>query len=133
MVAVVVAPVFTINLSTFPCVMKNRIFLVGVLFWTAASTCVAQSIFSTEYESRADIRVFVVDYESRADLNVFKVDYASRAEGNEGLWFFEEYESRAQKKIYFVEYESRADLKIFFVDYASRAGWRNRSKMHLMY
>ena len=43
------------------------------------------------------------------------------------------YESRADKKIYFVDYESRADLKVFFVDYESRAGWRNKSKQHLLY
>lgn len=43
------------------------------------------------------------------------------------------YESRADKTIFFVDYESRADLKIFFVDYESRAGWRNKSKQHLLY
>ena len=43
------------------------------------------------------------------------------------------YESRADKTIFFVDYESRADLKVFFVDYESRAGWRNKSKQHLLY
>ena len=33
----------------------------------------------------------------------------------------------------FVDYESRADLKVFFVEYESRAGWRNKSKQHLLY
>ena len=90
-------------------------------------------IFSVDYESRADVKVFVVDYESRADLLVYKEDYESRAEGNDGHWFFVKYESRADKKVYFVDYESRADLKVFFVDYESRAGWRNKSKQHLLY
>ena len=54
-------------------------------------------------------------------------------EGNEGHWHFVEYESRADKKVFFVDYESRADLKVFFVDYQSRAGWRNKSKQHLLY
>ena len=43
------------------------------------------------------------------------------------------YESRADKTVFFVDYESRADLKIFFVEYESRAGWRNKSKQHLLY
>ena len=67
----------------------------------------------------------------RADLS-FQEDY-SRADGNDGHWFFVKYESRADKTIFFVDYESRADLKIFFVDYESRAGWRNKSKQHLLY
>lgn len=33
----------------------------------------------------------------------------------------------------FVDYESRADLKVFFVEYESRAGWRKKSKQHLLY
>ncbi len=37
------------------------------------------------------------------------------------------------RRSFFVEYESRADLKVFFVDYESRAGWRNKSKQHLLY
>ena len=93
----------------------------------------AQKIFSVDYESRADIKVFVVDYESRADLLVYREDYESRATGNEGRWFFVDYESRADKSVFFVDYESRADLKIYFVDYESRAGWRNKSKQHLLY
>ncbi len=105
--------------------------LVSLAF--SAESTSAQKIFSVDYESRADVKVFVVDYESQADLLVYKEDYESRAEGNEGHWFFVKYESRADKKIYFVDYASRADLKIFFVDYESRAGWRNKSKQHLLY
>ena len=48
----------------------------------------SQKIFSSEYESQADVNVFVVDYESQCDLKVYKVDYESQAHGNEGSWFF---------------------------------------------
>ena len=115
--------------------MRPALLLLLALFsWAfSAESVAAQKIFSVDYESRADVKVFVVDYESRADLLVYKEDYESRAEGNDGHWFFVKYESRADKKIYFVDYESRADLKVFFVDYESRAGWRNKSKQHLLY
>ena len=39
----------------------------------------------------------------------------------------------SDKKICFVDYENQADLKIYFVKYKNQAGWRNKSKMHLMY
>ena len=115
--------------------MRPALLLLLALFsWAfSAESVAAQKIFSVDYESQADVKVFVVDYESRADLLVYKEDYESRAEGNDGHWFFVKYESRADKKIYFVDYESRADLKVFFVDYESRAGWRNKSKQHLLY
>lgn len=99
----------------------------------SADSAHAQKIFSVDYESRADVKVFVVDYESRADLLVFKEDHESRADGNDGHWFFVKHESRADKTIFFVDYESRADLKIFFVDHESRAGWKNKSKQHLLF
>jgi hypothetical protein len=115
--------------------MRVSVFSLLLLFSLgfAPLETAAQKIFSVDYESRADVKVFVVDYESRADLLVFKEEYESRADGNEGRWHFVEYESRADKKVFFVEYESRADLKVFFVDYESRAGWRNKSKQHLLY
>ena len=64
--------------------------------------------------------VYSVEYESQADLLVFKENYSSRAKGNEGNWFFVDYKSQADKSIYFVEYESKA-------------GWRSKDKVQLMY
>lgn len=96
-------------------------------------TCPAQKIFSTAYESQAEVKVFVVKYESQADLNVFKVKYESQAGENDGKWFFTKHESQAKKKIFFVDYESQADLKVFFVPYESQAGWRDKSKKALLY
>lgn len=75
----------------------------------------------------------MVDYESQADLKVFKVDYSSQVNGNKGLWYFVEYISQADKRICFVDYASQSDLKIYFVKYSSQAGWRNKSKQHLLY
>lgn len=122
-------PSTTTILNTKPH-MKQIIFIFVCL---ASFTTKAQKIFSVEYESRSDVKVFVVDYESRADLLVYKEDYESNAKGNNGQWHFVDYESRADKRIFFVDYESRADLKIHFVKYRSRAGWRNKSKQHLLY
>jgi hypothetical protein len=104
--------------------------LVIVLYFT---NTFSQTIYTTDYESQADVTVYVVDYESQCDLKVHKVDYESQAGNNDGTWFFVEYESQADKKIYFVNYESQADLKIYFVDYESQAGWRKNAKKYLMY
>ncbi len=112
--------------------MKRINFTLSCFVGLAASSQ-AQSIFTEDYASQADVKVFVVDYESQADLKVYKVDYESQARGNEGRWFFVQYQSQADKTIFFVDYQSQADLKIFFVDYESQAGWRNSSKKHLMY
>lgn len=120
-----------ISYSVLKLLHVKRILLLLLLSCSGLSF--AQSIFSVDYESQADFSVFVVDYESQADLKVFKVSYESRARGNEGLWYFVDYASRADKKVFFVDYASQADLKVFFVDYESRAGWRTRSKMHLLH
>ena len=81
--------------------MRNLLFVV---FVALAPFVKAQSIFSTQYESQAEVTVFVVDYESQADLLVHKVKYASQA-----------------------------DIKIFFVDYESKAGWNNKKLIHHFY
>lgn len=112
--------------------MKRIIFTLSCIL-SLTATIKAQSIFTEDYASQADVKVFVVDYESQADLKVYKVDYESQARGNEGRWFFVAYASQADKTIFFVDYESQADLKIFFVNYESQAGWRNSNKKHLMY
>jgi hypothetical protein len=49
------------------------------------------------------------------------------------LWFFTDYGNQSDKKLYFVDYQNQSDLKIFFVKYRNEAGWRNKSKKHLMY
>ena len=69
--------------------MKNFTLLVGFLLLAAITS--AQTIFTVDYVSKADVKVFVVDYESQADLLVYKAKYKSEAKGNEGLWHFVEY------------------------------------------
>jgi hypothetical protein len=64
---------------------------------------------------------------------VFKVKYPNQVNGNQGLWFFTDYGNQSDKKLYFVDYQNQSDLKIFFVKYRNEAGWRNKSKKHLMY
>ena len=104
-----------------------------IIFFLFTLTSNAQSIYSAEYKSQADINIYVVHYKSQADLLVYKVDYKSQAKGNEGLWFFMDYKSQADLKVFFVDYKSQADLKVFFVDYKSQAGWVSKEKKHLLY
>ena len=80
----------------------------------------AQTFFSVDYKSQADVNIYAVDYKSQADLAIYKVDFKSQAKGNEGLWFF-------------VDYKSQAAFKVFFVDYKSQAGWISKEKKHLLY
>ncbi|MDE5929436.1 MAG: hypothetical protein K2H03_03030, partial [Muribaculaceae bacterium] len=42
-------------------------------------------------------------------------------------------EYQADKKIYFVDYSYQADLKVYFTDKEYKAGWKDRSKMPLLY
>ena len=112
-------------------------FLKGIflkIIWILGSyIAFSQAVFSTDYNSQAEVKVYVVDYASQADLKVFKVDHPSQAKDNKGLWYFVEYKSHSDKTIFFVEYPSQADLLIYFVDYKSQAGWSDKKLMHLMY
>ena len=120
--------------TTFPIKppnMKNLTIFTSFLLFTTITS--AQSIFTVDYVSQAEVKVFVVDYESQADLLVYKAKYKSEAIGNEGLWHFVQYQSQAQKKIFFVKYKSQADLLICFTPYKSKAGWRNKQKMALLF
>ena len=103
-----------------------------ILFFGVLSSQ-AQNVFSSQYANQADLSVFVVDYENQCDLKVFKVDYANQAKGNEGLWHFVEYANQSNHKIFFADYANQSDLKIYFVKYKNQAGWRNKSKQHLLY
>lgn len=64
----------------------------------------AQTVYSCQYKSEADVKVHVTKYKSEADLVVYKC-----------------------------KYKREADIVIYFTDYKSEAGWRNNSKKHLMY
>ena len=44
-----------------------------------------------------------------------------------------DYRSDADVKVYVADYKSDADLVIYFTNYKSEAGWRNKSKQHLMF
>ena len=47
--------------------------------------------------------------------------------------FSVKYSNQSDVKVYVVEYENQCDLKIFFVKYKNQAGWKDKSKQHLMY
>ena len=112
--------------------IMKRLF-ISMLMVMAVTAIKAQAVYSCEYTSDADVKVYVSDYKSDADLVVYKCDYKSDARGNEGLWYFCKYKSDAKKKIYFTKYKSDAHLVIYFSKYKSDAGWKNKSKQHLMY
>ena len=115
-----------------PITMSKRIFILlpALLFCLAAS---GQTVYSTEWKSEAKVKVYVTEYKSEADLIVYKTEWKSEAKDNKGLWYFTQWKSEAKKTIYFTEWKSEADLIIFFTEYKSEAGWKKKSKMHLMY
>ena len=94
---------------------------------------VSQKVHSVAYVNQAEVKIHVVGYENQADLKVFKVAYGNQAKGNDGLWYFVDYANQADKKVYFVDYANQSDLKIYFVKYRNQAGWRNKTKKHLLY
>ena len=99
--------------------MKRIVFCIVAVVIATVSTY-AQKVYSTNYEYQADVKVFVVDYEYQADLLVYKESQEYDASGNEGKW-------------YFVDKEYQADVKIYFVKNEYQAGWRDKSKMYLLY
>jgi len=104
-----------------------------IIFSLIPLTSFSQKVFSVGYPNQSDVKVFVVEYENQSDLKVFKVDQPNQIKGNKGLWYFVGYPNQSDKKIFFVDYPNQSDLKIYFVKYQNQAGWRNKSKIHLMY
>ena len=56
----------------------------------------AQTVYSCQYKSEADVKVHVTKYKSEADLVVYKCKYKSEAEDNKGLCFFCEIQERGR-------------------------------------
>ena len=59
--------------------MKNYSILLLLLFCFLGFKSNAQTIYTVDYKSQADVKVYVVKYESQADLVVYKVKYKSQA------------------------------------------------------
>jgi hypothetical protein len=97
-----------------------RIIIIAAILLPVGLQAGAQTVYSVDYKSDADVKVFVSEYKSDADLVVYKTEYKSDATGNNGIW-------------HFVKYKSDADLIIYFSQWKSDAGWRNNSKKHLMH
>jgi hypothetical protein len=113
-------------------VVSAKHLLVFFLFFLP-NIAFSQKVFSVDYANQSDLKVYVVEYENQCDLKVHKVKYSNQVDGNKGLWYFVDYSNQADKKIYFVDYANQSDLKIYFVKYKNQAGWRNKSKQHLLY
>lgn len=84
--------------------MNKHIITIIVALMAFGIGAKAQTVYSCQYKSEADVKVHVTKYKSEADLVVYKC-----------------------------KYKSEAKKKLFFVNYKSEAGWRNNSKKHLMY
>lgn len=84
--------------------MNKYIITIIVALMAFSIGAKAQTVYSCQYKSEADVKVHVTKYKSEADLVVYKC-----------------------------KYKSEADIVIYFTDYKSEAGWRNNSKKHLMY
>lgn len=84
--------------------MNKHIITIIVALMALGIGAKAQTVYSCQYKSEADVKVHVTKYKSEADLVVYKC-----------------------------KYKSEADIVIYFTDYKSEAGWRNNSKKHLMY
>jgi hypothetical protein len=110
----------------------KKILLGTIYFLCFIFTGYSQTIYVTDTESWADITVYVTETEAWADLVVYKESTESWATGNRGRWYFTETESWADKTIYFTDTESWADLVIYFTDTEAWAGWKDKSKMHLL-
>ena len=107
--------------------------LIAFLFTISVVSFVnAQKIFSCENRYDADFKVYVVKNRYDADLLVFKVSNRYDVD-TDGRWYFVENRYDADKKIWFAENRYDADLLIFIVENRYDAGWRNRSKMHLVF
>ena len=107
----------TIAKTQIPMLKKIFILLPALLFCAAAS---GQTVYSTEWKSEAKVKVYVTEWKSEA-------------KDNNGIWFFTKWKSEAKKTIYFTYWKSEADLIIYFTEYKSEAGWKKKSKKHLMY
>ena len=111
--------------------MKKYLTILGLLllFMRPAE---AQKMYSCNNSYDADFKVYVVDNRYDADLLVYKVNNRYNT-SNDGLWYFVENRYDADKKIFFAGNRYSADLLIFFVQNRYDAGWKNKSKMHLIY
>lgn len=92
----------------------------------------SQTLYKSGSAERADVKVCPVENVNRADLVVYVTQYAHRAIGNKGIWFLTDREDDECKSIYFTNNEWSADIKVFFTIHENEAGWRNKSKKHLL-
>jgi len=111
--------------------MKRTILFLLLILFTSLNTK-AQLFFSCENRYDADFKVFIVENRYDADLLVYKVENRYDVD-KDGRWFFVENQYDADKKIWFAENRYDADLLIFFVENRYDAGWKKRSKIHLIY
>ena len=75
-----------------------RLIFIAAMLLPIGLQANAQTVYSVDYKSDADVKVFVTDYKSDADLIVYKAGYKSDATGNNGIWYFVNYKSDAKRR-----------------------------------
>lgn len=111
----------------------NKVFSLIIVLVCLVSSVKAQTVYSVSSQYDSQVKVYVADSKYDADLVVFKCSSSYDADGNKGLWFFTDSRYDAKKAIYFTDSRYDADLVIYFADSKYDAGWRNKTKEHLMY
>ena len=111
--------------------LKRLFILIPALLLCAAAS--AQIVYSTDWKSEAKVKVYVTEYKGEADLIVYKTEWKSEAKDNEGIWYFTQWKCEAKKAIYFTSWKSEADIIVYFTEYKGEAGWKKKSKKHIMY
>jgi len=109
------------------------LFVTICLIIISSNSTHAQKVFSTNSKYDAKVKVFVASSKYDAHLVVHKCSSKYDAKENKGLWFFVDSKYDADKTIFFVDSKYDADLIIFFSESKYDAGWRDKSKMQLMY
>ena len=93
----------------------------------------AQTIFVTEYQSEADVKVYITKYRGDADLVVYIVKYKSEASNSSGKWFYVDSKFKSDKIIFFTKYRAQSDVKVYYTHYKNQSKWRNSEKFHLFH
>lgn len=117
----------------YNCTMKKFLTtILCMLFFCGLAN--SQTVYATEVQAIADVKVYVVEAQSLADLVVYKANSSiyPGINQNEGIWYFTNNQIEADKIITYVQSPALADLKIYFTTVPMIAGWQNPQKKYLM-
>jgi len=90
------------------------------------------TVFVTDDDAWADVKVFLTDTEALADAVVYRAMTSVDASFDNCIWHFTDVEGRADKKICYVGSSGRADLTVCFTDSEGLARWKTHSRRNVM-